>query len=156
MRFASHAAAEAALAAAEAGPLPGAKEGVVALFGFYNGRPYGERGERGIIALMVYFDYDSSSIKASERAKLTQVADYLRTNPSHSLILEGHCDWRGTPEYNLALGERRSGSVNQYLATLGVPAERLETLSKGDLNAIEGASEAQMAEDRRVEFLVVR
>ena len=123
---------------------------------FDRGLMDGERGERGIIAVMVYFDFDSSSIKASERAKLTQVADYLRTNPSHSLILEGHCDWRGTPEYNLALGERRSGSVNQYLATLGVPAERLETLSKGDLNAIEGASEAQMAEDRRVEFLVVR
>ena len=113
-------------------------------------------GERGIIAVMVYFDFDSSSIKASERAKLTQVADYIRSNPSHSIIIEGHCDWRGTPEYNLALGERRSGSVSQYLATLGVPAERLETLSKGDLNAIEGASDAQMAEDRRVEFLVVR
>ena len=113
-------------------------------------------GERGIISAMVYFDFDSSSIKASERAKLTQVANYLRDFPSHSLVLEGHCDWRGTPEYNLGLGDRRSQSVRQYLETLGISPGRLETLSKGDLNAMENASAAQMAEDRRVEFLVLR
>jgi len=116
----------------------------------------GASGERGIITAMVYFDFDSASIKASERAKLTQVAAYLRDYPSHRLILEGHCDWRGTPEYNLGLGERRAQSVRQYLETLGVSSDRLETLSKGDLNAIENASAAQMAEDRRVEFLVIR
>ncbi len=113
-------------------------------------------GERGIITAMVYFDFDSSSIKASERAKLTQVANYLRDYPTHRLVLEGHCDWRGTPEYNLGLGERRSQSVRQYLETLGISSSRLETLSKGDLNAMENASAAQMAEDRRVEFLVLR
>ncbi len=113
-------------------------------------------GERGIIAAMVYFDFDSSSIKASERSKLTQVANYLRDFPSHNLVLEGHCDWRGTPEYNLGLGDRRSQSVRQYLETLGISPGRLETLSKGDLNAMEDALAAQMAEDRRVEFLVVR
>ena len=91
-----------------------------------------------------------------ERAsKLTQVADYSHqpkpfSNLRGALRLERHTG------IQFGLGERRSGSVNQYLATLGVPAERFETLSKGDLNAIEGASEAQMAEDRRVEFLVVR
>jgi len=116
----------------------------------------GERGERGIISVMVYFDFDSSSIKASERAKISEAADYLRQNPGHSLILEGHCDWRGTPEYNLALGERRSASVKQYMETLGISSVSLETLSKGDLNAIEGADSTQMAMDRRVEFLVVR
>ncbi len=116
----------------------------------------GERGERGIITAVVYFDFDSSSIKASERAKLTQVADYLSRNPGHIVIAEGHCDWRGTPEYNLALGDRRAQSVRQYLETLGSSPMRLETLSKGDLNAMENASAAQMADDRRVEFLVVR
>lgn len=116
----------------------------------------GERGERGIISVMIYFDFDSSSIKASERAKIGAAADYLRQNPGHSLILEGHCDWRGTPEYNLALGERRSSSVLQYMETLGISGASLETLSKGDLNAIEGADSTQMALDRRVEFLVVR
>lgn len=116
----------------------------------------GERGERNVISVMVYFDFDSSSIKASERAKIAQAADYLRANPGHQLILEGHCDWKGTPEYNLALGERRSGSVKQYMETLGISSSSLETLSKGDLNAIEGAGDSQMAEDRRVEFLVVR
>lgn len=113
-------------------------------------------GERGIISAIIYFDFDSSSIKSSERAKLTQVANYLANNPGHRLVLEGHCDWRGTPEYNLGLGDRRCQNVRQYLETLGVSAQKLETLSKGDLNAIENASAAQMAEDRRVEFLVIR
>jgi peptidoglycan-associated lipoprotein len=116
----------------------------------------GESGERGVISVMVYFDFDSSSIKPSERAKIAQAADYLRANPGHQLILEGHCDWKGTPEYNLALGERRSGSVRQYMETLGISSASLETLSKGDLNAMDGAAANQMAEDRRVEFLVVR
>ncbi len=116
----------------------------------------GERGVRDIIAVTIYFDFDSSSIKASERAKISQAADYLRANPGHQLILEGHCDWKGTPEYNLALGERRSGSVKQYMETLGISSLSLETLSKGDLNALDGASSSQMADDRHVEFLVVR
>ena len=116
----------------------------------------GEIGERGIITEIIYFDFDSSSIKASERAKLSIVADYVRNNPGHQVIAEGHCDWRGTPEYNLALGDRRSQSVRQYLETLGASSVSLETRSKGDLNALENASAAQMAEDRRVEFLVVR
>ena len=105
---------------------------------------------------MVYFDFDSSSIKTSERAKIAQAADYLRSNPGHLLILEGHCDWKGTPEYNLGLGERRATSVKQYMETLGISSASLETLSKGDLNAVEGVSSTQMAEDRRVAFLVVR
>ncbi|MDG2256305.1 MAG: OmpA family protein [Opitutaceae bacterium] len=116
----------------------------------------GERGDPNVIRVMVYFDFDSSSIKTSERAKIAQAADYLRSNPGHLLILEGHCDWKGTPEYNLGLGERRATSVKQYMETLGISSASLETLSKGDLNAVEGVSSTQMAEDRRVAFLVVR
>ena len=116
----------------------------------------GQVGDPDVIRVMVYFDFDSSSIKASERAKIAQAADYMRSNPGHLLILEGHCDWKGTPEYNLALGERRSSSVKQYMETLGIASSSLETLSKGDLNAVEGADSDQMSKDRRVVFLVVR
>ncbi len=104
----------------------------------------------------IYFDTDSASIKPSERNKLTQAADFVRNNPGSRLLLEGHCDWRLTQEYNLALGERRSRSVKRYLETLGINAGQLEATSKGDLEAIEGASAAQMAKDRRVEVSVIR
>jgi len=104
----------------------------------------------------VYFDFKSAAIKAGERAKLDQAASYLRDNPSAKLVLEGHCDWRGTAAYNLGLGDRRSSSVASYLKTLGINENRVVTLSKGDLDALEGASAADMAKDRRVEVNVLR
>ncbi|MBC2605180.1 OmpA family protein [Pelagicoccus albus] len=111
--------------------------------------------ERGVLET-VYFQFDSSSIAPAERAKLDAAAQYLSANPSAFLVLEGHCDWRGTQEYNLALGERRAKSALDYLVTLGVSQSRLQTLSQGDLQAIEGASSAQMTQDRKVEILVIR
>ena len=116
----------------------------------------GQVGDPDVIRVIVYFDFDSAGIKVSERAKIAQAADHMRSNPGDLLILEGHCDWKGTPEYNLALGERRSSSVKQYMETLGIASSSLETLSKGDLNAVEGADSDQMSKDRRVVFLVVR
>ena len=116
--------------------------------------PYAN-AERGLLPT-VYFDFNSSAIKASERAKLDDAASYLRDNPSSKLVLEGHCDWRGTAAYNLGLGDRRSNSVSSYLKTLGVSDSRLVTLSKGDLDALEGATEAAMAQDRRVEVNVLK
>lgn len=112
-------------------------------------------GERGLLPT-VYFDFDSSSIKPLERQKLSQVASFLQENPGVSIIAEGHCDWRGTTEYNLALGDRRASSVKSYLVTLGINPARINTKSEGDLQATEGASAAVMARDRKVEFLVVR
>ena len=76
----------------------------------------------------VYFGFDSSSIGADQRAKLQETADYLAANPSLGLLIEGHCDWYGTAEYNLALGDRRSASVKDYLDTLGVTSGRIEKL----------------------------
>lgn len=111
--------------------------------------------QRGILP-EVYFDFNSASIKAAERTKLSLAADYLKNNSGSKLVLEGHCDWRGTAEYNLALGDRRSKSVQRYLETLGINASRLITLSKGDLNATKGASSAQMGQERKVEVLVIR
>lgn len=103
----------------------------------------------------VYFDFDQSAIKASERAKLKLAKDYLDQNPLHRLVLEGHCDWRGTAEYNLSLGDRRASSAKKYLQTLGVAAERLDTVSKGSLEAAKNGDDAAMSKDRRVDLVVV-
>ena len=74
---------------------------------------------RGLLGA-VYYDYDSSVIKAEERAKLQKAADYLKQNPQYRLLLEGHCDWRGTDEYNLGLGDRRATAAKSYLTSIGV------------------------------------
>ena len=106
-------------------------------------------------AQTVYFDFDQSAIKASERPKLQAVKDYIEKNPGFRLLLEGHTDWRGTAEYNLSLGDRRAASVKKYLQSIGVAAERLETLSKGSLEAAKNADDGTMAKDRRVNLIVV-
>ena len=107
-----------------------------------------------LAANTVYFDFDQFAIKASEREKLKAAKDYLDKNPGQHLVLEGHCDWRGTAEYNLSLGDRRASAVKKYLLSLGVAADKLETLSKGSLEAAKNADDAAMAKDRRVELLV--
>lgn len=104
----------------------------------------------------VYFDLDKSSIKASERPKLQQAKDYLDKNPQYRLMLEGHCDWRGTSEYNLALGDRRAVEAKKYLLTLGVKPEKLDTISKGNEEAQKNGDAAAMAHDRRVEFVILK
>ena len=106
-------------------------------------------------AQTVYFDYDKSDIKPSEREKLRIAKDYLDTHPGHKLLLEGHCDWRGTAEYNLSLGDRRANATKRYLQSIGVGAERLETLSKGSLEASKNADAATMDKDRRVDLVVI-
>ncbi len=104
----------------------------------------------------VYFDFDQSGIKPSERPKLDAAKAYLEANPTARLLLEGHCDWKGTAEYNLGLGDRRANAAKQYLTTSGVSADKLEVLSKGDLDAVENADEATQAKDRRVELVVLK
>ncbi|HEY5080163.1 MAG TPA: OmpA family protein, partial [Opitutaceae bacterium] len=83
----------------------------------------------------VYFDFDRSEIKGAERPKLQAAKDYIDKNPQYHLLVEGHCDWRGTAEYNLALGDRRASEAKKYLLSLGVPADKVETLSKGSEEA---------------------
>ncbi|MEN9635736.1 MAG: hypothetical protein RL077_4140 [Verrucomicrobiota bacterium] len=103
----------------------------------------------------VYFDFDQSSIKASEREKLKSAKEYLDKNPTHRLVLEGRCDWRGTSEYNLGLGDRRASSTKKYLQSIGVSADKLETRSKGSLEASKNADDGTMGKDRRVELIVI-
>ncbi len=104
----------------------------------------------------VYFDFDSSAIRPSERSKLQEARKHLTDNPDQRILLEGHCDWKGTAEYNLALGDRRANAAKQYLQTLGITSSRIETLSKGDLDAVENASAEQAAKDRRVDFIFLK
>ncbi|MCC5806421.1 MAG: OmpA family protein [Opitutales bacterium] len=104
----------------------------------------------------VYFDFDQSNIRADDRPALQEAYDYLQNNREARLIIEGHCDWRGTTEYNMALGDRRARSAKQYLTQLGIADERIETVSYGDLQAETEADERQMARDRRADLIIVR
>jgi peptidoglycan-associated lipoprotein len=104
----------------------------------------------------VYFDFDRFDIKQAERTKLEAAAQYLRDNPQHRLLLEGHCDWRGTAEYNLGLGDRRANAAKQYLNTINVGADKIELLSKGSLDAVKNADDGQAAKDRRVELVIIK
>lgn len=105
----------------------------------------------------VLFDFDRSAIRPGERAKIEDVANYLKANPANKLLVEGHCDERGTEEYNRALGERRALSIREYLANLGIGADRIRTLSYGeDRPADEGHDEAAWAKNRRGEFILLK
>jgi peptidoglycan-associated lipoprotein len=78
-----------------------------------------------------YFDYDSAELRADTRQALQRTADFLKNYPQARVTIEGHCDERGSTEYNLALGDRRANAVKQYLVSLGVPPERLTSTSWG-------------------------
>lgn len=104
----------------------------------------------------VYFDFDRSEIKAGERPKLQAAKQYLDTNPGARILLEGHCDWRGTAEYNLGLGDRRANAAKRYLQSLGVAPDKLETVSKGSLEATRNADDSTMAKDRRAEVIIIK
>jgi peptidoglycan-associated lipoprotein len=80
----------------------------------------------------IYFAYDQDRLGVSERVKLDAVANYLKDHTNLGLIVEGHCDERGSDEFNRALGERRAISVKDYLISAGVPAERVKTISFGE------------------------
>ncbi len=79
----------------------------------------------------VFFDYDSSTLDQTDRDTLARQAEWLNQFPNVVLTIEGHCDERGTREYNLALGARRAASVREHLVSLGVSAARVETISYG-------------------------
>lgn len=103
----------------------------------------------------VYFDYDSAQISPSERGKLEDVAAFLRRS-SAGLVVEGHCDERGSREYNLALGERRALAVRAYLIGLGADGSLIQTKSMGEEQpAAFGHDESAWSQNRRAAFLLV-
>lgn len=119
-------------------------------------RPFGEPGVLVDIEFeSVLFEYDSARIAESERAKAENVADYLRRNPDLILVIEGHCDERGSRDYNMALGERRALAARAYLIGLGVDGSRMHTKSYGEEMPVDpGHNEAAWRMNRRAEFVV--
>lgn len=110
-----------------------------------------ERGELKTI----YFGYDKDELTDAARATLRQNANWLKANSEWNVVLEGHCDERGTIEYNLALGQRRANSVRSYMASLGVDASRVRTVSYGEERPVDnGHNEAAWARNRRAETKV--
>jgi peptidoglycan-associated lipoprotein len=98
----------------------------------------------------VYFDFDRDALKPEGMAALQKMATVLRKHPGLKVRIEGHCDERGTEEYNLLLGERRATVAQRYLADLGVPSTQLDTISYGDNRPLsEDHTEAAWAKNRR-------
>lgn len=95
-------------------------------------REVNEEAKRLGFSPNVYFDHDQSELKPETREALARNAEFLRTHPEFLLTIEGHCDERATNEYNLALGERRSNATKGYLTSLGVGADRINTISYGE------------------------
>ena len=104
-------------------------------------------------AEVVHFGFDLSQINASAEGQIQKVAEYLRAKSGTQVQVEGHCDERGTVEYNLALGNRRATAVRDYLVNLGVDAGSVNTISYGKEKAVDTAhNEEAYAKNRRAEF----
>lgn len=104
----------------------------------------------------IHFDYDSAEIRGDQRATLQANADWLREHPNVRILIEGHCDERGTRDYNLALGDQRAQAASAYLTSLGIGAGRIETISYGEENPVAtGEGEQFWSQNRRGEFVAV-
>lgn len=104
----------------------------------------------------VYFDFDKSNVKPQYNANIARIADYLKANTSNSLLIEGHCDDRGTEEYNLALGERRALAVRDKLMSVGVSGDRITTISYGkEKPEMIGTTEEAYGKNRRGMFILL-
>jgi len=102
-----------------------------------------------------YFDFDSAVLRPDAESALTKNAAWLRRWPTTTLTVSGHCDERGTTEYNLALGERRAAAVKGYLVSLGVGAERIATVSYGEERPFcTDSTDACWSQNRRGHFVI--
>ena len=98
----------------------------------------------------VFFDYDSSELDADAQELLQDQVAWLKQHSNVSVIIEGHCDERGTREYNLALGEKRAQSVKNYIISLGISSDRISTISYGkERPAVVGSNDGAWAQNRR-------
>ncbi|MFQ5742761.1 MAG: peptidoglycan-associated lipoprotein Pal [Acidobacteriota bacterium] len=104
----------------------------------------------------IFFDYDKSEIRSDQRSTLQANAQWLRENANVKILVEGHCDERGTREYNVALGDRRAAAAMDYLSSLGIPRARIETISYGEERpAVDGHNETAWSRNRRAELKIV-
>lgn len=113
--------------------------------------PTGAYGVDGLAT--IHFDYDSAALSSTAQADLKNNYDWLAANEDQEVVIEGHCDERGTNEYNLALGERRAKSVESYLVTLGISSSRISTVSYGEELPLDASSNQEAwAKNRRAHF----
>lgn len=104
----------------------------------------------------IFFGFDRADLSADARAALKANGDWLKNNPAARVQIEGHCDARGTAEYNLALGAKRAQATADYLATLGISKERLSTISYGqEIPVCKESTEECWAKNRRARFVIV-
>jgi len=111
-----------------------------------------EQGVEHVDLKQAYFDYDKATLRPEGKKALRYDAQWLKAHPDATFQVEGHCDERGTPDYNMKLGERRAEAARRYLIALGVPASRLTTVSYG---ADAGSGANVRAKNRRAGFVVV-
>jgi peptidoglycan-associated lipoprotein len=105
----------------------------------------------------IFFDTDRFNIDSADQATLQAQAQWLARYPNKSIVIEGHCDERGTRDYNLALGERRANAARNYLASLGVDASRIQTVSYGkERPSAAGSNEQAWAQNRRAVTITVQ
>ncbi len=111
--------------------------------------------EKASLFADIHFDFDKSFIREQDKPVLAKIADYLKKNPGTKLQVEGHCDERGTAEYNMALGARRAESAKKYLVSLGVKGGQLSTVSYGKEKPLDpGHDETAWAKNRRDHFVL--
>jgi peptidoglycan-associated lipoprotein len=124
--------------ATAAGPRPGSEADLVA-----------NVGDRA------FFDFDKSDLRPEARRTIQLWSDFLKKYPNASVTIEGHCDERGTREYNIALGERRAAAARNFLVSLGIDAKRISTISYGkERPAVIGSNEAAWAQNRRAVLVI--
>ena len=113
-----------------------------------------EIGDSGGLKV-VHFDFDTFNLSEEARNTLKENAEWLKAHKSIKVQVEGHCDSRGTQEYNLALGQKRSDTVRKYLADLGIGTKRLSTLSYGEEKPMDSSeTEEAWAQNRRAQFVI--
>jgi peptidoglycan-associated lipoprotein len=106
-----------------------------------------------LVLQTIYFDYDKYNLKSEAKNGLSSNAKTLADNPDVTVLIEGHCDERGTVEYNLALGEKRARAARDYLVDLGIKPERIRTISYGEERPVDpGHSETAWSKNRRADF----
>lgn len=114
-------------------------------------------GRTSVGLLPLYFDFDKSMIRSDQVTRVEQNADFLKANPGVRVRIEGNCDERGTNEYNMALGQRRAMSGQQYMVNLGIAASRMDTISYGEERSLNfGHDELSWSQNRRDDFVIVK